>query len=335
MKVQLKGRHSNHRVIIPWVMSFLCRKRTARHLVAKTPDYEPSNDRACHHHAVSSGGQDVRSGRDVSRPILSAPRPDYVSKASISANVRWRIMLALAATMVPFMPALSGVPFVTDDADSPDAGHFEINLAAQYTRFQGGSNAAIPSLEINYGATNKLELIILTPLGLSHVDGVGTNVGVGDIELGVKYRFIDADDWGWRPAVAFAPSITMPSGNEVRGLGDGRMQGFLAIWLSKDINQWTMFGGGGYNINPGPDRLNWWFAGLGITRELDPTWTIGAEIYYTTPEGQGLKNSTAFNIGAIYNISDMHHLMISAGRNLINARENNEFSTYIGYQLTF
>src|SRR3978361_1897025 len=94
-------------------------------------------------------------------------------------------------------------------------------------------------------------------------------------------------------------------------------------------------GRGGYNINPGTDRLNWWFSGLGVTRELNPKWTIGAEIYYTTATAQGQRNSTGFNVGAIYNINDIHHLMISVGRNLINASQNNEFSTFIGYQLTF
>ncbi|MEA2778367.1 MAG: hypothetical protein QOF90_3773 [Acetobacteraceae bacterium] len=231
-------------------------------------------------------------------------------------------------------PAWAGAPFVTDDADTPEAKHFEINLSAQYTRFQGGSAATIPSLEVNYGVTDKLQIAILTPLALAQSDGTGTNVGFGDTELGVKYRFIDADDWGWRPGVAFAPSIIMPSGSEARGLGGGQIQAFLPIWLSKEFGQWTVFGGGGYNINPGVDRSNWWFTGIGVARELTPQWTLGVELFHTTPTDRDAKDNTAFNIGAIYNISDTHHLMVSVGRNLVNARENNALSVYIGYQLT-
>jgi Putative MetA-pathway of phenol degradation len=126
----------------------------------------------------------------------------------------------------------------------------------------------------------------------------------------------------------------MPSGSEARGLGSGQIGGFLPIWLSKEFNQWTVFGGGGYNINPGIDRLNWWFTGLGVTRELTPKWTVGVELFHTTPTDRDAKDNTAFNVGAIYNISDEHHLMVSVGRNLTNARENNEFTVYIGYQLT-
>jgi hypothetical protein len=196
---------------------------------------------------------------------------------------RRRTSLALPVVLLLCSPAFAGVPFLTDDADTPDAKHFEINIAAQYTRFQGGSVGAVPSVEVNYGLTSRVELTVLAPLALSHIDGEGANLGVGDIEIGFKYRFIDSDDWGWKPAVAFAPALITTSGSEVRGLGNGRMQGFLPLWLSKDFNQWTVFAGGGYNINPGPGRRDWWFSGIGVTRELDPTWTVGAEIYHATP----------------------------------------------------
>jgi hypothetical protein len=244
------------------------------------------------------------------------------------------VVLTLLATSWA-SPLSAGPPFVTDDPDSPDANHFEINLAAQYTRFQGGSDAAVPSLEVIYGVTNTLQISILTALAMAHVDGVGTNFGPGDVELAVKYRFIQSDDWGWRPSIAIEPTIMLPGGSQARGLGSGQIQGFLPIWLSKDFNQWTVFGGGGYNINPGVNRMNWWYTGIGILRELNPEWTVGAEIFHTTPTDRGAKDNTGFNIGVIYNISEVHHLLVSAGRNLVNARQNNEFSTYIGYQATF
>jgi hypothetical protein len=237
---------------------------------------------------------------------------------------------ALAAT-----PVSAGPPFVTDDPDTPDKGHFEINLAGQYTRFNGGSTANIPSLEVDYGVLSNLEATILIPLGLSQVSGVGTNVGFGDVELSLKYRFIEEDSWGWRPAVAFAPQINLPSGSEARGLGAGRTTGFIPIWASKDINQWTVFGGGGLNINTGPDQKNWWFSGVGVLRELDPNWTVGGELYYSSPDATGVKHTMGFNLGFIYNINDIYHVLFSAGRNLINARDTNQFSTYIGMQFTF
>lgn len=242
-------------------------------------------------------------------------------------------MLCVASAVAT--PAFAGPPFVNNGAATLDPMHFEINISTQYTKVNGAGAAAIPSVEVNYGITDKLRIVIQTQIELVHVDGVGTNIGLGDTQMGVKYRFVDADVGGWRPGVAFAPVLLVPSGSEQRGLGSGHVQVFLPIWLSKEFNEWTVFGGSGYNINPGPNRLNWWFTGLGVTRDLSTEWTVGAEIFHTTPTVRGNKDSTAFNVGAIYNISDVHHIMASIGRNLTNARENNELSVYLGYQATF
>ena len=253
----------------------------------------------------------------------------------ISRRCWYAPAIVVSVAMLAGPPAWAGPPFVTDDTDTPDKGHFEINLAAQYTRFVGGSVGNVPSLEVKYGVLGNLEASVLVPMGLSQVSGVGTNVGFGDVEVSLKYRFVEEDAWGWRPSIAIAPQINLPSGSEPRGLGAGRVTGFIPVWLQKDFNQWTVFGGGGPNINPGPDQKNWWFAGIAVLRELSPSWTVGGEVYYTTPEATGLRNTMGFNLGAIYTINDTYQILFSAGRNLINARDTNQFSTYIGIQFNF
>jgi hypothetical protein len=148
-----------------------------------------------------------------------------------------RAVLFLLACALTAPTVKAGAPFVTDDADTPDAKHFEINVSLQYTRFMGGSSGAIPAVEVNYGVTDKLQISALVPMNFVHTDGVGTNIGVGDTEIGVKYRFFDADDWGWRPGVAFAPVMILPSGSEARGLGDGRITAFLPIF--RNCSPWV------------------------------------------------------------------------------------------------
>ena len=235
----------------------------------------------------------------------------------------------------PPQVARAGVPFVIDDPDTPDARHWEINVAAQGTRNRDGWTGNMPMVEANYGVTEHLQFTLLTPLAFNRAVGASSSFGLGDMQAGFKYRVVDADDWGWRPAVAVAPSITAPTGNASLGLGGGKAQAFLPVWLSKEFNQWTVFGGGGYTINPGVDRKNWWLGGVGVTREINPTWTVGAEIFYSTPTQYGQFSSVGFNVGVIYNISDTHHILVSVGRNITHANDNNAFSSFIGYQLTF
>jgi hypothetical protein len=46
------------------------------------------------------------------------------------------------------------------------------------------------------------------------------------------------------------------------------------------------------------------------------------------------KDSTGFNIGGIYDFTDHYHLVFSAGRGIQHAKETNEFSWYIGFEVT-
>jgi hypothetical protein len=232
-------------------------------------------------------------------------------------------------------PAFSGVPFVTDDPDTPEKGHFEINLGSQLTHSRGDTSGTAVGAEVNYGLLDQLELHVFAPLAFDSSRDTGTHFGAGDVELGVKYRFIEADDYGWRPAVALAPTISLPSGSSSHGLGTGRAHGTLPIWVSEEIKQWTVFGGGGYAVNPGPGNKNFWFSGIAVTREITPELTVGGEIIYNSPADIGGNTSVGFNLGGVYNLSDRDHLLFSAGRNFIHASENNLYSVFVGWQLTF
>ena len=132
-----------------------------------------------------------------------------------------------------------------------------------------------------------------------------------------------------------APTINLPSGASSHGLGTGRLHGSLPIWISEELKQWAVFGGGGYAINPGPGRKNFWFSGIAVTREMTPELAIGGEIIYNSPANIGGNTSVGFNLGGVYNLSDRDHLLFSAGRNLIHASENNLYSVFVGWQLTF
>jgi hypothetical protein len=230
-------------------------------------------------------------------------------------------------------PASAGAPFVTDDPDTPE--HFEINLAVSGTHVAGQTTGFAPSLEVNYAAAENVQLHVQLALGFSHVSGDRTRWGIGDAEFGVKYRFLDAKEDDWFPSAAVYPIVFAPTGDEDRGLETGHTRAFLPLWLGKEFGDWTAFGGGGYNINPGSGNRNSLFLGVGITRKVTEDLSLGAEVFRTSKTEDDGKDAIGFNLGGIYDISDRHHILISAGRGLRNASETNEFSTYIAYQLTF
>jgi hypothetical protein len=258
----------------------------------------------------------------------------------ISARVRTWVRLpgiAAAAAVLTLSlggRAFAGAPFVLDDSQTNKEGKWEIDLSASYQDNSYGYNGTAPQVEIDYGIVDTVQLGIVESTPFVHLNGGSTDYGIGDTQVILKWRFIDPDDSGWAPGIAIAPEVIAPSGNANEGLGTGHTQFFLPLWLSKNLGRWTPFGGGGYNVNPGAGNKNWWIGGAGTTFALNDTWSVGGEIFYQQPTQVGETNSTTFDLGLIYNIDDIQHILISAGRNITHD-ENNKFTGYLDYQLTF
>jgi hypothetical protein len=148
--------------------------------------------------------------------------------------------------------------------------------------------------------------------------------------VGVKYRFVHESDW--IPQVGIFPLVLLPTGDEDKNLGTGEVQAFFPLWLQKSWEPWKTYGGGGYWINPGSGNRDYWFFGWEAEREISDYLTLGAEIFYQTASEKGGDGNTGFNVGGYINFSESHHLLFSAGRDISGP---NDFSYYIGYQLTF
>jgi hypothetical protein len=137
------------------------------------------------------------------------------------------------------------------------------------------------------------------------------------------------------PMVGIFPIYVAPTGNQVRGLGNGSYQLFLPVWLQKSWGKWTTYGGGGYWINHASGTKNNWFFGWLVQRELSDQWTAGAELFHRTGQLAGQRNSSGFNIGGSFNPSEHHHILFSSGKGLKNATDTNKLSSYLAYQLTY
>jgi hypothetical protein len=228
----------------------------------------------------------------------------------------------------------AGPPFVTDDPEPVEHKHGEFYVASQYAYDKDGKGGAAPLFEFNYGPLPDVHLHMIMPFTFSHVNGGPTTYGPGDLELGVKYRFIHETDS--TPQVGTFPIIEIPTGDSDRNLGAGQVQVLLPIWLQKNWGPWTAYGGAGYwlnRTNPAAGDKNYLQLGGVLQRELSKTMTLGAEVFhFTRKNGDEEHNRTGFNVGTIINLSEDHHILLSAGRDIVG---DNRFSAYVAYQLTF
>lgn len=241
------------------------------------------------------------------------------------------IVLACLAGSTPL--ATAGPPFATDDPEPVDLHHSEFYVASQQTLTADGRSGALPAFEFNYGPFPDVQLHLIVPFAFSDPRDGKRQSGLGDIELGLKYRLLEETDS--RPMVGIFPLLEVDTGNANRGLGNGATQIFLPVWAQKKWGDWQTYFGGGYWINNAAEARNHWFFGWQVQKALSEHLTLGVEVFHNTEQVAHQGSSSGFNIGGICNLNEHNHFLFSAGRGLSNASATNRFSSYIGYQLTY
>jgi hypothetical protein len=214
-------------------------------------------------------------------------------------------MLGLAGAAVP---AWAGPPFLTDDPVPTDKGHWEVYA---FTAGEGRHSATDTDvgLDLNYGPIENVQLTATLPLSFSHAPLEGSRSGTGDVELGVKYRFFRDDEHGLSASIfprAILPTAKHSPGEKTRFL--------LPLWLGKDFAGGTsLFGGGGYLINPGAGNRNYWQAAIALTHDLSEQVLLGGEIARQGSDTAGGTAQTRAGLGSIIHIAGPASLLMSGG----------------------
>ena len=252
-----------------------------------------------------------------------------IPAAAINRMVTVLVLLLNLAVFTP-SAAWAGPPFITDDPEPVEYKHGEFYIATQNANNKGSHEGTAPLFEFNYGPLPDVHLHAIVPLAYAYERGGATHYGPGDLELGVKYRFIHETET--MPQVGTFVITTIPTGDRDRGLGSGHVPLFLPIWVQKSFGPWTAYGGGGFWLNPGAGNKNYWQTGGVVQREITKSLTLGGELFhFTRKEGDG-RDRTGYNIGGIFNVSEEHHILFSAGSDIAG---DNRFSAYLAYQWTF
>jgi hypothetical protein len=234
------------------------------------------------------------------------------------------LALALVGLLAPDR-AWAGPPFLTDDPEPVELGHWEFYVASQWSMAHHAASGSAPHFEVNYGALPELQLHAILPATLAWQSGEPVRYGLGDIELGAKLRFVKEGEW--RPQIGTFPLVLLPTGSKDRGLGAGTVQVFLPIWVQKSFGPWTTYGGGGLHFASGDNDV---MAGWLLQRELLGKLILGTEAFFTIPL-TGAPVEVRVNLGLVLDISAMHHLLMSGGPAFGgDARAQ----AYLAYQLT-
>jgi hypothetical protein len=239
----------------------------------------------------------------------------------------WRIVSVLAVLAAAPLVAWAGPPYVTDDPQPTDAGHWEIYNFVTATETPGDL-AGEAGFDLNYGAAKNLQLTAVIPAAFENA----SRFGAGDVELAAKYKFVSQSAGSWLPDVAFFPRAFLPTGTKFNPDRPGL---FLPIWAEKDFGPWSVFGGGGWQLNPGAGERNFWQTGLAVTRSFGERFSLGVEAFHQTAQDFASRDFTGVNVGATYKLSPHWTLMASGGPGVQNARQADQYDFYAALLATY
>jgi hypothetical protein len=253
--------------------------------------------------------------------------------------MRTTILLCLLS-----IPVCAGPPFQTDDPQPIDFRNYEFYTFANADGTAVEFDTSGPAVEFNWGALPNVHLHIIVPcsavLPSNNPDfapaGTGQNaIGLGDIETGIKFRFIQ--ETKHRPMVGTFVMFEIPTGNAPKGLGVGKTWYKVPLWVQKSSGPWTAYGGGGETIfNGSPGYRNFPFAGALLQRDIGKRLTLGAEVFYHGPEGLATaqtRHATMLDVGGYYKFRDPgFQLLFCYGHTVAG---QNETYAYLGLYWTW
>ena len=104
----------------------------------------------------------------------------------------------------------AGPPFLTDDPEPVPFKHWEVYLFSTVDATRKSTNGTGPAFEFNVGALPNLQVHLVLPLAFTAPQDETSSYGLGDMEFGLKYRFIQETDY--RPMVGVFPLLEIPTG---------------------------------------------------------------------------------------------------------------------------
>ena len=173
-------------------------------------------------------------------------------------------------------PSRAAHPLITDDTGTQGKGKFLLEVNGQYGwdtkasegssfKSEGGQATAI----FSYGIADRIDLILsLNYLQVKTRENdltIYDERGLGDTTLEVKWRFFEKDKF----SLAVKPGIIIPTGNNEKGLGAGRLGGRIFLIVSQELGSLAFHGNLGYlrNENTLEERRDIWHASAAATWE--------------------------------------------------------------------
>lgn len=239
---------------------------------------------------------------------------------------------ALVGLALVIGTAWAGPPLETDDPDTPGPGNWEINVASSLEK-RGGTWEFTPMLDLNYGVGDRLQLKLKPRMVILDEPGRDTRSGLGNIQGGIKWRFLDEGDHGIAASVYPQLDFNPPGHSDARGLVDDGTGFYLPVQVARTFCLTRLYAETGANWRE--HRGSEWIAGLAAEHPLTDSFRLVGELRATWERGSR-GPELLFNMGCKWSLLENLTVLASAGHTLREPRgEDGAFFSYFGLQTTF
>jgi hypothetical protein len=222
--------------------------------------------------------------------------------------------------------AQGGPPYYTNDPGTPGNHNWEVNFGYMPFLFPNQATTHTPDIDINFGLGERIQLTYEDAWLRVHNPALPAKYGMGQDQLGVKWRFYDTGEKGMSFSIFPQLSVNNPNHAVQRGITPPGASLIVPLEFSKKVGPVDVNAEAGYNIvHLGPDG---WLFGLVVGHEFTKRFELDAELY-TSGTFHPAFTEPLLDVGARYKLHRPFILLLMAGRSLASAQTNQPY--FVGY----
>jgi hypothetical protein len=157
------------------------------------------------------------------------------------------LLFLLSPFFCPSLRAQGGPPYYTNDPGTPGNLQWEINLGYMPFLFPNSSITHTPDLDINFGIGDRIQLTYESAW-LRVADPSPAKFGLGQDQLGFKWRFLDNKASAFAMSLFPQVSINNPNDSVARGITPRGASLILPLEFSKKLGPIDLNWEVGYNL---------------------------------------------------------------------------------------
>jgi hypothetical protein len=234
----------------------------------------------------------------------------------------FKTIITVFAVLLWCGPVFGAHPMITDDSGTQGAGKFQIELNGEYAKDSSDSTTEI-AVAVAGGVRDNLDIVLAVPYQFLRFNDDESNRitedGISDIAIELKWRFYENED----VSLALKPGIIIPSGDDAKGLGDGKASYGLVLITTKEIDPATLHFNLGFNKNRKELRDIWHYSFAAEYELMENILLVGNIGGETNPDKESDTHPAFILGGLIYSVNE--NFNVDAG---IKAALNNAEPDY-------